>query len=573
MSQRSASTPGSPGAQPGRRQFARPAIVLGLLVIVLGGCSIKPIRQEVAEELRSTKDVTERARAQLEEEGRTGPVLRIRGAKLAGDEVEVAAARDLPEVFGRRFTFVSADQSLATVVDELSSRAGVPIRFVNVAGVDAPSSGDNGAAGAAAGAAAPFDVDYSGTLKGLLDTIAQRIRAHWRYVDGGVEIFEVETRSFTIFLSPGARQVKSSIALSGAGGGAGASGSAAPAGTVSVDSTQTVDVYAALVASVEALIEERADAPAGQAGAAGKSAGKADAAGGQGSALSGAGGGTSVLGKARVVASPALGMLTVTAPPPAMARVASYIKSINERFSANVRIDVRIYSLSLKRDANAGFSADLVYEKLGRYGLAVTGQGLLQPAGGIASSLTLGVTDPGSRFRSSELLVRALAEYGDVAVVTSGQVIAPNGQPSPLQIADEVTYLASVSTTQTPNVGTTTTLVPASRVVGFTANFLPLLLDDDRILLQYQLNLSQLASLNQITSGSASIQTPSVRQQSLQQQAFVRHGQTIVLFGFESSRAENTKNEGLTGASANASHARQVTIITMQVQGGRNGSI
>lgn len=588
--------PGQPGpelvlrssaARQGAPRTARAAlavVLVGGAFALLQGCSIEPVRKEVSSELGNTKAQVEQARAQLEEAKKVGSVLRMRGSKITGEEVGVSVEKPLPDIFKRKFTYVTNSRTLAAVAEDVSTKSGLPIRLVNVAQIDG-TAGDVERGMAAIGRNA-VEIDYSGPLSGLLDLIAQKSKSYWRYVDGGVEFYEVETRSFQIFLSPGKRQVTSSIALAGAGGsgaaaggsgssagsgaggsGAGGGGSGAQSGTVSVDSTQVVDAYAGLVATVEALIEERSERPAGGRNGAGQGAAAAG-----GSKVSGSEVSTNVLGKSRVVANPSLGMLTVTANPSAMSRVAAYIKSINERFAANVRIDVRIYSLSLKRDTNVGFSADLIYQKLQGYGLAIGAQGLLQStAGSSPSSMIFSVTDPTSRFKGSNLFVQALAEYGDVGVVTSGQVIAPNGQPSPLQIADELTYLASSSTVQTANVGTTTTLTPASRTVGFTANFLPLVLGDDRILLQYQINLSQLIGMNQVNSGNASIQTPNIRQQSLQQQAYVRDGQTIVLFGFESSRAESTNNQGLTGASANASKERQMTIITMQVFGGRNG--
>lgn len=563
--------------KPRRAEFARASKAAAAVLCVAGllqACGVVPTNERVKSDIEQTRSKVDAAQEKLAESKKAGPVVRMRAAKFGGEEIELSGEQVLPEVFNRRFTYVSQDESLSSVADDISRKAGIPVRLVNVAQIsNASREPERGGASAIAGRS--VDLEYSGPLRGLLDLIAQKSKSYWRYADGGVEFFEVETRSFQIYLSPGTRTVASSIALAGtsggggggAAGGGGGGGGGNGGGTVSVDSNQTIDAYAALVASVEALIEERADVDASDKGG-GKGAAKTGKSSGQS-----AGGdqvGTNVLGKSRVVSNPALGMITVTATPPVMNRVASYIKTVNERFASNVRIEVKIYSLALKRDANVGFSADLVYQKLGRYGLALSGQGLLQPAGGLPSTLVAGVANASSRFQGSSLLVQALSEFGDVGFVTSGEVIAPNGQPSPLQMADEVTYLSSISTVQTPNVGSTTTLTPGTRTVGFTANFVPLVLGDNRILLQYQLNLSQLASMSQITSGGATIQTPNIRQQSLQQQAFVRDGQMIVLFGFESSRAEINNNQGITGVSNNASQSRQMTIITMTVFGGRN---
>lgn len=544
------------------------------MALGLQGCAVTETQEQVRQGAVQQKKDIEDGFAKLEASKRSGAVTRVRASKVGGEEIQLDAVKTLPPIFDRVFSYASATQPLAAVVDEISRRAGVPIRLINVAlnDVAGPAEGTDPAL-----RGRPVEVEFNGKLRHLLDQIAQRAGVYWRYAEGQVEFFEVETRSFQVFMSPGRKTVSSSISLSGAGGAAGTAGggsggeavsSGSPsAGTVSVDSTVDIDVYDSLVSSIRALIQERV----GSGGV--QSAGGAAS---NGSRIGGAGaGGTgglqaSVGSKSQVVANPALSMVTVTAPPPVMERVAAYMKSVNDRFASNVRIEVKIYSMTLKKGANLGFSAEMLYTRLNRYGLAVSGQGLLQPALGQASTLTLSATDPSSRFRGSELLVQALAEQGEIGFVTSGQVLAVNGQPAPLQVANEITYLASTSTTQTANVGVTTTLTPATRTVGFTANFVPTILSDSRILLQYQINLSQLAGITQVSSGGSSIQTPNILQQSLQQQAFVRDGQMIVLFGFETDRNETSSNLGFTGASKNAVGERQMTIITLSVHGGRN---
>ncbi len=105
-------------------------------------------------------------------------------------------------------------------------------------------------------------------------------------------------------------------------------------------------------------------------------------------------------------------------------------------------------------------------------------------------------------------------------------------------------------------------------MVGFTANFLPLILGDNRILLQYQLQISQLTAITQVSSGNSSIQTPQIATQSLQQQAFVKDGQSIVLFGFDQNRNTLDTNGNLGGASKAGTTQRQMMVIVMTVNGG-----
>jgi type IVB pilus formation R64 PilN family outer membrane protein len=272
-------------------------------------------------------------------------------------------------------------------------------------------------------------------------------------------------------------------------------------------------------------------------------------------------------GRSRVVVSPELGVITVTAPPPALDRVASYVDSINQRFARNVLIDLKIYDVSLDDQEGAGFSTDIMFQRLNEYGLEIVSAPTVGFGDNTPGQATLTITDPDSKFNGSQLVGEALSSFGDLSVATSGQVMAVNGQPAPLQIAEEINYLASSSTSITDTVATTS-LTPGTRVVGLTANFLPTVQADNRILLQYQLTMSSLLSLDTVSSGGNSIQTPRIASQSVQQQAFVRDGQTIVLFGFEQNRSGMDGNVSLFGASRVATGQRSLRVIVMQIHGG-----
>lgn len=548
------------------------SLVAALGLSLLHGCAVVETKDAVQKQVNVTKDAVEIAKQQLERDKSSGPVRRYAGMKVAGDEVSLESERVLPPVFRRQFTYATHSQPLWAVANELSERAGVPIRVVNAARFDAPA-GQQGQLISTN----TVEIDYQGTLAGALDVVAQKSRSYWRWADGAIEFFEVETKTFQVHLPRGKRNVVNSIKLSGAGTTGGAAIGGGDTGSVSVDSRVELDMYASLVASIESLISERPDSTqvqgAGGAGS-GRSGGAAGGAGGGSGAVvsnaDGAASGKMVIGKSRVVSNPALGMITVTAAPPVMARVGQYIQTVNERFARNIRLDVNIYNLTLNKGTNVGFSADLVYRKLSSFGLATSAQGFMQSASTVPSQLSLGANDPSSRFNGTELLVQALAEYGDVGLVTSGQVLAVNGQPAPLQVADDFTYLASSTTTLTPNVGATTTQTSQTQTVGLTANFTPLVLPDNRIHLQYEITLSQLGRLRQIGTSNNFIEAPNIVKQSLQQQAFVRDGETLVLFGYESNRAEAGGNSGITALSAKSAQARQVTIITIKVHGGRN---
>lgn len=552
--------------------------LIATAAFVASGCSIVEPQKRIDKVEQTATELRDLNLAQAT----TAAVSRTSRPRLAGEEIVLRSQSTLPPLFSRQVGYsTQGAQSLNDVLEAIGQRVGVPIRASEIAsttGSDVvPTASPAQLAGQQSGLNGKVQIEYSGSLRGLLDDLAGRNEASWRYVarTGQIEFFRYETRTLSIYLPPGSKKIDASISLAGVSGGggsstvggsggaaSGSSGGGATAGNVSVTQSLTVNPWSSILGGVQAILSEGSGTSNAQGQTGANSQNSQSSSQGSGS--------MSVSGPAgRAAANPELGILTVTARPRALERIGAYVDSINSRFAQNVTIDIKIYSLTMDKQASLGFSLDSVYKYLNNNGISVVGAQPLQPATGTPGQLTLNIDNPRSRLYGSSLVAQALSQFGNVALQTQGQVLAVNGQPAPIQVANEVNYLASSSLTQAPNVGSTATLTPGTRVVGFTANFLPTVLGDNRILLQYQMQLSSLTALTQATSGNSSIQTPQISSQSLQQQAFVKDGQSIVLFGFDQNRDTTDTAMGLGNASRAARSERQMIVIVMQVNGGR----
>lgn len=552
--------------------FKKVMPVLGL-VALLSGCALTTTQERIDSTKKTAIDLRDLNLAQAT----TATVSRTSKPRLAGEEIVLRSQNALPAVFGRQVTYAThGAQSLSEVFESVSQMAGIPIRASEISATNAQGGASTtqfpGVGNQTGGLNGRVQVEFSGSLRGLLDELASRSEASWRFQarTNTIEFFKYETRTLSIYLPPGSKTIDASISLSGVSGGGGgasgggasgggASGGGASAGNVSVTQSMTVNPWSSIMDVVSAILSEGASQSA------------MPGSGASGSGAAGAGGGrlTASGNAGRAAANPELGILTITARPRAVERVAAYVESINARFAQNVLIDIKIYSLTMDNKASLGFSLDTVYKYLNANGVSIVGAPPLQAGTGVPGQATFTIDNPRSRLFGSSMVAQALSQFGNVALQTQGQVLAVNGQPAPIQVANEVNYLASSSLTQAPNVGSTATLTPGTRVVGFTANFVPLLLGDNRILLQYQMQLSSLTALTQVTSGNSSIQTPQISSQSLQQQAFVKDGQSIVLFGFDQNRDSMDTALGIGNASRAARAERQMVVIVMTVNGGR----
>lgn len=552
----------------------------GALLLVAGCGNLAVTEQKV----NKAFDTASAMRDLAERNAGSGAGTRTSRPRFAGDEV-VLRTSSWPAAFEQQDSYVTkGSQTLLQVLDDLAATRGIAIKTAELAQQASPVAAGpsmlapNGAAPTGFGGsntANNISIEYTGTRRGLLEALASKADVSVRYnaSTNTVEFFRYETRTLSVSLPAGSKTIAASISLAGvtgggssaagggAAGGAGGGGGAATAGNVSVSQDLTVNPWASIMDGIGTILSQgqsdtnKAGSGQQQKGGNGGSTSLA-AVGSQGSAI----------------ANPELGLITVTARPPALERVARYVESINTRYAQNVLIDVKIYSVSLDEQTSLGFNMNMLYSQIGRLGASVVGPGPLTAGTNNPGVLTLTSKNPNSPWNGSTLVAQALSQFGKVSLQRQGQVLAVNGQPSPIQVANEITYPASSTINTVPNSGVTKAKTQAQKVIGFTANFLPLILGDNRILLSYQLQLSTLAS--PLTPDADGVVSPNIASQSLQQQAFVRDGQAIVLFGYDEQRDSFDYALHPAGVSRAASNARSMVVIVMQINAGvKDGSI
>ena len=389
---------------------------------------------------------------------------------------------------------------------------------------------------------------WNGSLAGLLNLMCARTGTFWRYHNGAVRIFLSETRVFRVAVLPGNTALRSNISNAGSSGassgsstgGSGQSGST----TQSASMTSALNIYTDITNNIKTILAQSKSASAT--------------------------GGTSQLQVPTSVAvNQSAGEVIVTATPEELRSVGRYIRQMNRQMAQNVFIDVHIYSVTLSASNNYNLNITAAFNRLGP---GISPLKIQSPSvAGIPSSageLTGGIA---SGAVSATAVAQALASQGKVSLVTSGSVIALNGQPTPLQVSNQISYLASVTSTQTANVGSSTSLTPGQFTTGFSGSFLPSIRGND-ILLEYSINLTQNLGLTSYSSGGSSIQLPNLATQAFMQRVDIRSGQTLILSGFEQDSNQN-KHVGTgsahfwgLGGGATASHSKTALVVVIRVE-------
>lgn len=400
-----------------------------------------------------------------------------------------------------------------------------------------------------------------GSLVDLLEDITTKADVSWIYKDGKILIAETETRTWTIKNIPGNLQLQNQInntaGISGSGGEAGSASSGGQGGSGQASSTsssssnqQTVqnvqfnyngDYWKALDNALRSMVSKV--------------------------------GSYSINDQTTSV--------TVNDKPSVLEKIGAYIERQNALMSRRVNIDVQILSVDTDASDNYGINWNLILKGSGAT-FAMNGQTAQTSADGKTSFVpspvympsdttqAFTVSSTGGSLSGSQLIIDALSRMSKVSNRIDASAVTVSNQPVPINLTDQVNYLASVTTTVTGGASggaTQTALTPGQLSVGFSMNILPVIEDDGMVRLQASISLSNLKAMDKFSSGGSSIQLPSVGNRSFMQKTAIRSGDTFVMTGFDAGVSSINQN-GVGGVSnwwlgggVNAKKTRQKLVI------------
>jgi type IVB pilus formation R64 PilN family outer membrane protein len=289
-----------------------------------------------------------------------------------------------------------------------------------------------------------------------------------------------------------------------------------------------------------------------------------------------------VTSDSNLVMDKANGTITLTATPTDIRRVAKYINEQNMRVSKQVAISVKVIQVNITNEDR--YSLDLAATFGGRGSIrdiaANTNGGEIDDA---ISNLTMGISS--SRW-SVDAAMQALSEEGQTNLVTSGTVTTMNNKPAPIQVVKTQNYISEITKTSDGDSSNYDISVETDQIeTGFTMSVLPRILDHGRVMMFFNLTLSDLLSLDavNITSsgdsdsedGSSSsgesqyIQNPVIETRGFTQEVAMKSGETLILAGYE--RVENTSDKqgvgspenNLLGGSSSATKDRTILVIML----------
>ena len=385
-------------------------------------------------------------------------------------------------------------------------------------------------------------IKWEGKLSGLLDMATAQLGLSWKYTgdDNTVSIYSLDTKTFSIFAFADETDMQSMVksgttSSSGAGGG---SSGGSEGGGVSGESGSSQSTSVSLKTSIIKDIENAIKAM------------------------------LTPIGKMSMASS--TGTITVTDRPEVITRIGRYVDAENKKLTQQILLNVKVFSVTLTDKDSVGIDWNLAYKAAS----ATTGFNLSSSFSGIESGAVtgnVGVLD--GAFAGSSAIIKALSQQGKVSVVTSPSVTTLNLQPVPVQVARQTGYVASISTTNTANIGSTSSITPGTVTTGFNMDLLPSVMPNKELLLKYSINISSLIRIRSVSGGGADdetashIEVPELDNRIFSQKVRLKSGSTLILSGFDQV-SENGQKTGvgsawnmLLGGGATRESTRDVIVV------------
>ncbi|MBS9441071.1 PilN family type IVB pilus formation outer membrane protein [Photorhabdus heterorhabditis] len=343
---------------------------------------------------------------------------------------------------------------------------------------------------------------WSGSLSGLLDSVTSRLGMSWRYEKGRIYLYYLETRSFNIAFMDSKAEFNSKVVsgtTSTAGNSGGQSGNAIT-GDANTSQTTTMEIKSSLYADLQNSIKTMLTPNVG-----------------------------------RMFLSS--GHLTVTDAPQVLDVVGQFVAERNKELNRQVVLNVEVLSIEKHNKDQIGIDWNAIFSS-GSVGMTLT-SGF---SGAAENAMTGGLSIVDGKLAGSKGFIKALSEQAKVSVVTQQSSATTNMTSLPLQVAEQEDYVAQVTTESTANVGTSTSIQPATITTGFNMTLLPYIMPDaNNLQLQFSISLSDPPTRRTFTSGGSSVELLNTKLKTVNQRVNMKSGQTIVLSGFQQTNRKAGK--------------------------------
>jgi len=336
---------------------------------------------------------------------------------------------------------------------------------------------------------------WQGEVGGMLDNVTTRLGLSSRFENGRIAIFYLDTRTFPVMFmdskaSFGSKTVSGTTSSMGATGDSSGGGLSGDSNT---SQSTEMEIKSSLYEDVSSAIKTML---------------------------------TPDTGRMNLSA----GVLTVTDTPRVLEQIGRYIDDRNKELNRQVVLNVQVYSVEKRTQDQFGIDWNAVFNS-GSVGLSLTNAF----TGAASDALNGGVSILDGKGAGTKAFVKALSEQANVSVMTEASSMTTNLSAVPIQVALQQDYASNVTTENTANVGSSSSISKSTITTGFNMTVLPFLMPQSpKMQLQFAINMSDDPTMRTFTSDSKSVELMKTRLKTFSQRVIMQSGQTLVLSGYQS---------------------------------------
>ncbi len=220
----------------------------------------------------------------------------------------------------------------------------------------------------------------------------------------------------------------------------------------------------------------------------------------------------------------AAGVLTATDTPRVLEQIGSYLDDRNIELNRQVALNIQVYSVEKHTKDNLGVNWKAMFNS-GSVGFSLTNAF----TGAVSDALNGGVAILDGKGGGTQSFIKALSEQANVNVLTEASSITTNLSAVPIQVALQQDYASSVTTENTANVGSSSSITKSTITTGFNMTLLPFLMPKSpKMQLQFAINLSDDPSMRTFKSDNKSVELTKTRLKAFTQRVNMQYGQTLV---------------------------------------------
>lgn len=246
-----------------------------------------------------------------------------------------------------------------------------------------------------------------------------------------------------------------------------------------------------------------------------------------------------------------------------MKKVEKFIEETSAHLSIQILFDVQLFSVSLSNSAakNIQINATLLNSKGSSFSVTSPAQ--------LATSVTSSKLNAqiGGGDGSISGIFEILQGIGKTTLVETASAITTNTSSVPIDLSSETSYISSRSVVNSETSSGASNNQSYIKIetekfkTGFTMNLIPVIIGNNKILVDYQLNKKDLISLSNSGSTTDYVQIPNISSRKFHQKIIFTSQKPMIISGYQNSKNVNQSRNGFSSNNKTQEETKELFVV------------